>query len=181
MKSEINLLSPEARTARMALVARHRLQSLLTALFALCMIVLIAYGASLEANIIIRNSLDTRLQEQGKNRSDVEKSISSLNVVIQAMDRRITTNPRWAIHIQELFAAVPTGIKVTKLELTENPEALVVTGKAINGDVVVQYQHALESLPWVDHVDAPLQNFAQSPDAIAVFTIVRKADNGGVL
>ena len=181
MKPEINLLSPEARGLRMALIAAHRVNKLLYAILGGLAVVLMVYGASWWANKIILSSLDNRLLQQGKERVEIEQSIRSLNSTVQAIDARITANPRWAIHIQDVLTVLPSGIQIMKLELSESQSVLLITTKAASGDVGVQYQHALEAVGWVDHVDAPLQNFARSPEAIATFTVFRKADNGGIL
>lgn len=181
MKKEINLLAPEAREKRTILLKQHKMEGVLSVCVATCMVILVAYGVIWQSNRIVVDSLDTRLLEQGKVRAVIEQDIAKINTIIHAMDKRVTTNRRWAVRIPEILEKVPTGIKVMKLELQEKQSSLVITGKAINGDVVVQYQHALSELPWVDHVDAPLQNFARSPDAVVTFTIIRKTDNNGLL
>jgi len=138
MKPEINLLSPEARGLRMALIAAHRVNKLLYAILGGLAVVLMVYGASWWANKIILSSLDNRLLQQGKERVEIEQSIRSLNSTVQAIDARITANPRWAIHIQDVLTVLPSGIQIMKLELSESQSVLLITTKAASGDVVVQ-------------------------------------------
>lgn len=181
MKSEINLLSPEARDARMQKVIQHRMHAILTACITGAVIIFISYGVAWWINDMMLGSLDDKLMIQGKGKAEVERDTRSFNTLVQAMNTRITSNHRWAIHIQDVLDAVPPGVAVMKFELTENPSVLIVTGKANSGDLAVKYQNLLSKLHWVDHVDAPLQNFARSPDAVVTFTVFRKDDNGGVL
>jgi Tfp pilus assembly protein PilN len=181
MKSEINLLPEVARNARMELVKYRRIQATLLTVLGALILILASYGIAWRSSLVLRDSLDDRLVSQYKDRVDVQKGIVALNAQIHAVDKKITTHPRWTVHIPDVLKAVPAGIVITKVELSENPSTLKVTGRALKGDIVVAYQDALQKLQWVDHVDAPLQNFARSPDATVTFTVFRKDDNEGVL
>ncbi|MEO6077764.1 MAG: hypothetical protein ABIP54_03185, partial [Candidatus Andersenbacteria bacterium] len=176
MKSEINLLPQQARDDRMNSVKYHRIRIILVTVFGVLTLILASYGIAWRSNMVLRDSLNDRLVSQNKDRVDVQKEISALNIQINAMDKKIAEHPRWTIHIPGALQVVPLGIVITKVELGDTPSTLKVTGRAVSGDVVVVYQAALQKLSWVDHVDAPLQNFARSPEATVTFTIFRKAD-----
>lgn len=181
MKAEINLLPTEIKDARIRMIKHRRIGMILGSVIVGLLIVVMSLGFVWWTNNLLRAALNDRLSSQNKDRADIEQHIKALNGQLATMNQRITAHPRWAIHMQDVLRAVPKGIVITKFELTENPSTLQITGKAASGALVVTYQNALQALPWVDYVDAPLQNFARSPEATVTFTIVRKADNGGSL
>lgn len=178
MKKEINLLSPEALSDRMSRIARARVRAIADALLVGLILIVCSYAAAWYALSSVRDSVGNDTAVDTGKTVEVERSIRSTNAILAAVDSRITQEPFWSSVIPGVLLAAPAGIAITKIELTEDPRTLVVVGKATKGSLVVQYQRLLESLPWVDHVVAPLQNFAVSPDATVTFTIVRKAQEG---
>lgn len=178
MKKEINLLSPEALSDRMSRIARARVRAIADALIVGLILVVCSYAAAWYALSSVRDTVGNDISADTGKTAEVERSIRSTNAILAAVDSRIAQEPLWSPVIPDVLLAAPSGIAIKKIELTENPRTLVVIGKATKGSLVVQYQRVLEELPWVDHVVAPLQNFAVSPDATVTFTIVRKAQGG---
>jgi hypothetical protein len=174
MKYEINLLPAVALDKRLEKVRKRREVRFLFATILSCSMVLISYGAIWWGLGLLESSLASQLVSRSKDRVSITERSREVNSKVVLLDNRIASYNLWTAHIPDVLFAVPGGIFVSRLELVEDPETLVVTGTASQGSEVVEYQTALEKLPWVDHVVAPLQNFARSPDAVVTFTIFHK-------
>lgn len=173
MKLEINLLSPEAKKARMRLVWNRRVNAIGDALLICIVLVACSYAASFWALSEIRASLAQRADTNKEDVRAAERSIRESNALFSAVAGRIAHESLWTPLISDIVRIVPSEISITKLQLLENPRALSLVGKTTQGSAIVQYQRELEKLPWVDRVVAPLQNFAVTPDATVTFTIYR--------
>lgn len=174
MKYEINLLPPDAISARMEKIQVRRETTLVMASLASCLIILFAYGAMWWSLRILQQSFTDQIVLQNKDRTTIAERTKEVNREISLLDSRIASYTLWTPHIPDVVLAAPKGITISRLELVEETETLVVTGTASQGSEVVAYQAALEQLPWVDHVVAPLQNFARAPQAFVTFTIFHK-------
>ena len=174
MKDEINLLPPSAQADRKMRVLLKREQSILSAIVCSFLFILGGYVGIWWYLDGVKDSFEDKIMLQNKDRTSITEQNKAFNKDIAAIDSRIAGFTLWTPHLPDVIGAVPKGILVHRVELVENPQTLIVTGAASLGSDVVAYQAALEKLPWVDHVDAPLQNFARSPEAIVVFTIFHK-------
>lgn len=174
MKDEINLLPPDALSARKQRVLMRRERALFVAIVCAFLFILGGYGGTWWYLHGIKNSLEDQIMSQNKDRTSITEQNEAFNKDISTIDSRIGGFTLWTAHLPDVIGVVPKGILVHRIELVENPQTLVVTGTASLGSDVVEYQTALEKLPWVDHVDAPLQNFARAPEAVVVFTIFHK-------
>lgn len=181
MKSEINLLPYEARILRMERVLHARIIQVLSACIYAVSIVFAVCVSVLWINQFILTSLDDRLVLQGKSRAEIAKEIKKINTLTATMTSRIDAKSRWLVHMPDVLTAVPSGMVITKIAFIEKPESLQITGKSTKGSLAVVYQKALEGLSWVDHVNAPLQNFARAPEATVTFTIIKKTGNTDAL
>ncbi len=177
MKREINVLSPQAKARRENAIYLRRERSIVVALSISLVVILASYGAIWWVFFSLHQDLSDQIVMQTQDQSEILKEIRALNREVGVLDSRIASYTLWTERIEDVLAAVPSGILVSKLELSENPAALIVTGSASQGSEVVAYQSALEALPWVDRVVAPLQNFARFPTATVVFTIFQKTAN----
>ncbi len=152
----------------------HREVALFTATLTSCFIILLVYGAMWWGLHSLQQSFTDQILSQNKDRATIAERTKEVNREIALLDSRIASYTLWTPHIPDVVLAAPKGIQISRLELVEETETLVVTGTASQGSDVVAYQAALEQLPWVDHVVAPLQNFARAPQAIVTFTIFHK-------
>lgn len=175
MKTEINLLSPQAKNDRQHTIFAHRIRAIMDAIFVCAVIVVVSYAAAYGALRTMGNSAHQNGLTEERERAEINQKIQDINAMIAIVDDRITQEYLWTPLIPDIVRLASPGITIVKIELTENPQTLILTGRASRGSVVVQYQRSLEKLPWVDHVVAPLQNFALVPDAVAIFTIFPKA------
>lgn len=176
MKREINLVSPQARNERLELITLRRERAIAAGIFLAFGIVAASYGAIWWTFYSLEQSLSDQIVLQSQDQSELEAGIRSLNREIGLVDSKIAGYTLWTERIAEVIAVVPDGITLLQFALVENPETLVVTGNASDGSEVVAYQDALEQLPWVDRVIAPLQNFARFPSATVTFTIFQKSE-----
>lgn len=174
MKYEINLLPPDAIAARTQKMWQRRGNALFLALLLSCVIILASYGAIWWGLTSLQQSFTDQIVSQNKDRATIIEQSREINREIGLLDSRIASYTLWTSYISDVVLAAPSGIRISRLELVESPETLVVTGVASQGLDVVDYQTALEKLPWVDHVVAPLQNFARAPQATVTFTIFHK-------
>lgn len=174
MKYEINLLPPGARTGRLQTIHDRREATFFWTIVVSGGIVLLSYGAIWWSLHSLQGSIADQLLSQNKDRTSVMERTKEVNKELGLLDARVGSYTLWTSRISDVLGVLPGGILVSRIELVEKPETLVVTGKASQGSEVVEYQAALEKLPWVDHVVAPLQNFARSPEATVTFTIFHK-------
>lgn len=174
MKYEINLLPPAALEARMAKVQSHRKRTIFLAFLVACVIVFLSYGGVWWALRSLKGTVSDDVFLQNKDKEVITDAVKKVNREIVLLDQRINSYTQWTAHIPDIVLAAPAGILISRLELVEESETFVVTGTASQGSAVVLYQAALERLPWVEYVVAPLQNFARAPDATVTFTIFHK-------
>jgi hypothetical protein len=171
MKSEINLLAPDIKAQRSRLVRIHRIWAIIDALL-LCMLLITgSVGAAWWSLRDVSASLDQRIVSEASEYEALLLRLREMNGLLAAVDSRIQQSPGHTVLIADMVRGVPKGIGITKMELIEGKEAFTITGKATQGSVVIQYQDFLEKLVWVDHVVAPIQNFARSPEATFTFTV----------
>ncbi len=176
MKTEINLLSPEAKDHRMILVAYKRINAITDALLMCLILVVCSYAIAFWALSTIYASLEKNVVVDNAGYIQVKQRIQDINAIIAVVDDRISQETLWSPLIADIVNTAPPALSITKLELSEKTRTFSLAGKTTQGSAIVQYQRALEKLSWVDHVVAPLQNFALLPDSTVTFTIVRKAN-----
>ncbi|HLC49198.1 MAG TPA: hypothetical protein VJI96_02325 [Candidatus Andersenbacteria bacterium] len=174
MKYEINLLPPSALVERQGIIIKRRERLMFSAVMLSCGIILMSYGAVFARLTFTQDSVADQIDWQNKDRDTIEEQIKKLNRDIVSLDVRVSSYAAWTTRIPDVVVSAPNRIKISRIELIESPETLVITGTALEGSDVIAYQEALEKLPWVDHVVAPLQNFARSPESTIVFTVFHK-------
>lgn len=174
MKGEINLLSPQVRADRIRSVTTRRMMALADALLVCVVLVVCSYGAAWWALLQVSASVIQQAHTNEKEYQAIEEELQDIHSVFTAVHEKVSQHPLWTPLIPDVLTAVPSGILLTKVTLSETPRALSLVGRATQGSAIVQYQRALEELSWVDHVDAPLQNFAVSPEATVTLTVFRK-------
>lgn len=181
MKTEINLLSPDAKRERTAHIHARRVMNIAIAIVSALVLVASSYGVALWALSNIFVSISDDAVVSGQKTQETIDSIRVNNAIIMAVDDRLRQESPSAQLISDIIGAVPPAISILKLEFKATSQTFLLTGKTTQGSAVVQYQRALEKLSWVDHVIAPLQNFAVSPEATVTFTIIRETKEGGAL
>ncbi len=174
MKYEINLLPTQALVERQDNLKKRRERSLFFAALVACCIVLLSYGAIWWGLRSLQVSVADQIVSQNKDRTAITEQITQVNGEVGELNSRIASYTLWTSHIPDVLLAVPQGVLISRMELVEDQETLVITGTASHGSEAVAYQSALEKLPWVERVVAPLQNFARAPQATITFTIFHK-------
>lgn len=181
MKSEINLLSPAAKANRFKTIRNRRINAISDALLVCLLFIVASYGAAYWVLSEVSASLYERENTHEEEYVKMEREFRAANALLLTVRERVSRQQLITPLLPDILRTVPAGILLTKLQLSEAPRTLSVTGKASQGSAVVQYQRALEQLSWVDQVVAPIQNFAVSPDATALFTIIPKEEKEGTL
>lgn len=181
MKTEINLLSPDAKDHRMSMVVHRRINAIMDALLVCCILIVCSYGAAFLVLFSINASLQRNVITDNAGYTEVKQRIQDINAIVAVIDDRISQETLWSPLVADIVNTAPPALSITKLELSDTTRTFSIVGKTALGSAVVQYQRALEKLSWVDHVVAPLQNFALTPDSAVTFTIFRKQKEGGAL
>ena len=176
MKTEINLLSPEAKTHRIRLVVYRRINAIMDALLVCLILVVCSYGTVFWVLSTLHASLQRNVVADDAGYTQVKQRIQDINAIIAVIDDRVSQETLWSPLVADIVNTAPPALSIRKLELSGTTRTFSIVGRTAQGSAIVQYQRALEKLSWVDHVVAPLQNFALSPDATVTFTIFRKAN-----
>lgn len=174
MKYEINLLSPQAKADRIGRMKMKVIHALMNAVIVCLVFIACSYAIGYWALSAIERSVVQRALSHEAGRAEIERAIRDIQNTIAAVDTKVSQSTAWSPLIPDIVTALPAGVRITSIELKESPPTISVVAKATAGSAVLQYQRALEALPWVGNVVAPLQNFAVYPNAAAVFTISRK-------
>ncbi|MEK7557095.1 MAG: PilN domain-containing protein, partial [Patescibacteria group bacterium] len=80
-------------------------------------------------------------------------------------------------HLKDVVGALPPEARLEILSLGN--DELTVRGVSNSRTAVLDMERALKALPWVERVDAPLQNFAAGGKGEFSFTLRRKVDQNG--
>src|SRR3989344_2205896 len=133
MKTEINVLSPEAKNDRQHTIVAHRIRAIMDAILVCAVIAVCSYAAAYGALRTMRNSVQQHGLTQESERAEIHQKIQDINAIIAIVDDRITQEYLWTPLIPDIVRLASPGIAIVKIELTENPQTLVLTGRASQG------------------------------------------------
>lgn len=182
MKSEINLLPPAAAKMRIKRLYTKRVARMYLAIMLGMALVLASYGAvygvlafelkELEDGDVL--SADVEIQEQ----------VSETNLLLRTVHEEAGTQVKWLPLVAEALQLAPSDIEVTAIELNRITipsvdgiapptvrRSLSLQGASESRTAVVEYERALQALPWVGNVEAPLQNLANGGSITFSFTL----------
>ncbi len=173
MKEDINLLPPPAIRIHVRRLYSKRLQHICTALIIALLIVVAAEGSSL----FVLNQTSARLQAaqaQDSLTTTLADDLQKYNEIVREITKQKNGTMPWSHQTESVLAAVPSGLSVTHLDADMAANTLTIKAIASSRDASLIYKQALETLPWIEHIDAPLQNFALADKNEITFTITRK-------
>ncbi len=94
-------------------------------------------------------------------RSGVQKEIQHINSGLEDAARVQVGFTKYSELAASVAAALSTGVTVDFLHASTDANTLHVTGEAQNRDALLAAQEALQSLPGVESLDSPLENFLE--------------------
>lgn len=171
MKGEINLLPRNMQRGRLRRFYLARMRWLVRA--ALVIVVLLGVG---EVGILLfyyslaRGAAYEARPLAGR---DVQQTVREHNGLLAAIEARVRDQVVWSERLKEVLARVTQPVTVHELA-ADAAGTLTVQGRAPASAAVVELQQALEHLPWVARVEAPLTNFAVGPEATFSLTLVAR-------
>ncbi|MEX0649374.1 MAG: PilN domain-containing protein [Candidatus Andersenbacteria bacterium] len=185
MKDEINLLPTVAKKTRIRHIYQHRVSRIYMMVVIGAVLVLAAYGSVYWVLYRIQKILDSPQVAQSE--TQVIDTVNKQNEFLRAIEAQVQEREAWLPATSQALSRAPTGITVTTVELKKitrnvvDPSgqltiqyALALGGQARSRAAVVEYERALQGLPWIDRVEAPLQNLANGDNISFSFTLFRK-------
>lgn len=174
MKREINLLPPAFQLQRRHIEyvrgARGLLRHVMAGVVGIGVIVAAIYGTlRLIATDLTMGAPDTT---QAINETGAK--IIETNELLAAIESKQTASVLWTESVREILPNMPAELTLTQISVDEK-QNLSLTGVARSRDSVVEFEQILYELPWVQRVDAPLQNFATGGTAKFFLVVTRKS------
>lgn len=174
MKREINLLPPafqlQRRHIQYARGARGLLRHVAAGVFGVGVIVAATYGTLR----LIAADLTMRAPDTTQATNEAEAKIIEANELLAAIESRQAASVLWTESVREILPNMPDELTLTQISVDEK-QNLSLTGVARSRDSVVEFEQILRELPWVQRVDAPLQNFATGGTAKFILVVTRKS------
>lgn len=180
MKEEINLLPPAVWTARRHRLYLDRFRHLFWSVVIACLLIGCVYVGIIGALWHAESNLAAQLSHGDDRSADVRTRINNINQLLGAVDQQANLYTPWTDHLSDILKAAPADATLNQIRLLPSLAAvgqvktvLSVTGQASSRTTIIDYEHKLETLPWVQHVEAPLANLASGPALSFTFTITR--------
>ncbi len=164
MKNEINLLPHQmilSRERREYLGGFSRLLQRISLLILILLIgELVVYLAFLYINREISIAGDNLIA------NITATDIRQVNSFLADFERRANEQVVWSQLIEDILGQVPAGVTINKIEVLEKaPSVVAVTGSSNSQKKVSEFQTLLGKFPWVEKIEAPLQNYTLGPNA----------------
>lgn len=96
--------------------------------------------------------------------SAVADQVTHINQLLTEFDQQVQQHVVWTDRVRDVLTQ-PQPVTVLGLAVPEDQSVLEVRGVALSRSGVVELQQALQRLPWVESVEAPLQNFTVGREA----------------
>lgn len=180
MKDEINLLPSAASKERTLWLYNKRFNRMYTVAIVGVVVIAGTYGGLFWFYQQSLSSLNSEIQSVNTQDESIEKEVRDINRLLGGITER-TMKESWTPRIDDLLVQVPSDISVSDIELRTpqslvegTADKLVLTGQSQSRSSIVEYERQLRALPWVEDIDAPLQNLASGPQVQFSFTILRK-------
>lgn len=172
MKEEINLLPPGAKVLRQRLLYGIRWGRLLHRALVLLAILAITLGV---IDYRMRNLAQTLQQErqhqEATNSQSAAETARELNRFLSQFHARVQTHPSTLPLVADILRAMPSDIFLTGLAKRSDEAGLYLQGVSTSRSAVLEFQEALEKLPWSGRIEAPLSNFATGEQRGFSFTV----------
>lgn len=174
MKEEINLLPPQARQARRERLGREAWLYLARRL----VLVWLSLAATLVGSYLFLRQqgleLERMLSAQASENGGQADRVKQVNELMGATVRWVEEHPSWSSFLDDVVIVTPAATRLEVIALQAEGKSLFIKGVTSSRTAVVDMQRSLETLPWVETVEAPLQNFAAGDRSEFSFTLHRK-------
>jgi len=173
MNLDINLLPKPMQASRRRRMYGLRLGKLLQRIYVLLIFVIglhVVIWLALNS-ILLTVQMNGEIERAG---IDVVSQVRELNATLVGLEVATDELRPWTVQVGEILDLVPSGMLVRDMEVMSGSNVLIVRGAAAEREAQLDFQQRLESLSWVQRVEAPLENFALGPDAGFSFSIYRR-------
>lgn len=174
MKEEINLMSPEGKRARLRFLMRKRLTYLGRRAALIWVLLWVVLGSVFWLTRERQRVVAAQLSRQTETDLGIAAEAADVNELMGAVVRWVDEHPAWTPLLAEVVQATPDEVRLEVIAVQPAAAGVLVKGVSASRAAVVEMQQRLERLPWVEKVEAPLQNFAAGPQSEFSFTVFRK-------
>lgn len=174
MKEQINLLPPLAKRERVRRLYRGRLFYLgRRGLLGLVILWVVMAGIGW-LTWQRHQELAAAMAAQNQNGGEVFQEVAHVNELMNVIEAWVAAHPAVTPFLDDIVRTLPAEVRLTVLALQAEGGGLVVKGVSPSRGAVLDMQRKLEGLPWVERVEAPLQNFAVDARGEFSFTLFRR-------
>lgn len=177
MKEEINLLPLPLQHRRLFHLYNRRLHGLTTHILIALGLVLLGQISSLFALQQTLAQVTHTISISDQQEEQVLHAVRSSNQVLSEVQKRLSDSFLWSQAAEDILKTVPPELFVTSFDGKSEGDKLTVTAVSSSRSAGVVFENALKGLPWVETLDAPLQNFALSDNSEFTFNVYRQKTN----
>jgi Tfp pilus assembly protein PilN len=178
MKEDINLLPPAVKKKRVRRLYVRRIRRLYWVLCVGLIMIGMSYGS---VYFMLQQQMNVLYEEVATNEQDdreAERQVRTINTVLREIYQRAQEQQQWSGLADDVLRLVPHDATVATMSLRHDPKpGILVTGRAGSRSAVIEYERRLKELPWVEEVEAPLQNLASGTNIAFSFTLFRGDTN----
>lgn len=171
IKEDINLLPAYVKQLRIRLMYLSRLGRLLRWV----MVLLLLFSGALAATWFgvrdVQRNVDQQLQSGDADRITPEQEVRGINQLLGSIHAHIRAHPPLSPRMAEVVRLMPVEAGLTAMSFDAATPSLLIDGISSRRSDIIEFQQALEALPWVEAVEAPLSNFATGTRGLFSFTI----------
>jgi Tfp pilus assembly protein PilN len=178
MKEDINLLPEAVKWKRLRRLYFQRLGKFLRLII---FVLIVAVGALMALGAVeytLGAGVDRELEQRRDDGDETRRQIQEINKFAQAFRAETKQLVPRTEQLEELLKIMPREIKLKALSSNKEEELFVVQGAAAESAALIALERRLEELPWVEKVEAPLQNFATEERGEFLFTLHVKEQDG---
>jgi len=172
-KGEINLLPAPLRAKRVAKAYLNSVNRLFGRLWVLLLLVVLAEGAIFLVVRSVDNSFSRNNDQALEAGVDVEEMAIVTNKFLDEFNERLNNSILWTDLLDDVFKIMPDSVILQEVS-SDGDKSLVVVGESARRSDMIDFQKKLESLEWVDNVNAPLSNFTVGSDRSFEFKVFIK-------
>lgn len=173
MKEQINLLPTAAKRERRARLYRRGFAYLVRRALVALVLVWITVGGVGWIVWQRQQGVESMLMAETGQNGEVFQEVARVNELISLISQRVEAHQPWTPLIGDVVRTLPASARLTVVALQPDTGGLTVRGVSGERATVLEMQRKLEEFPWVERVEAPLQNFAVDAKGEFSFTIFR--------
>lgn len=174
MKEQVNLLPPAAKLERARRLYRKRLLFFSRRVVVAFGMLWVVMGGVYWFLWWQGRMLTAREAAEVGSGGEVFGEVARVNELMDVIERHVDRHPTWSPLLDDVVRVLPVEARLTVIALVPETGGLVVRGVSPSRAAVLEMQRQLEALPWVERVEAPLQNFAVGSKGEFSFTLFRK-------